>query len=243
MTDRKFADEEIEVAARALDIHADVRCGEDSRKAAAMLRQLLDERRAAEKEMAVDHLNQMHAMVAQMCETLGLKRDEVPCDAWTLNDAIVRATAELAELRATVSDYLDWCRRSVNAGPVGNPNTHAWHNQRMRDAIAGSKQRREQEDKATTDAMEAPEQSLGDGYVTEAQARAWATRAAEIAAGAVNAERYAVLCQKEFPDSASKWIEHFIGLDRDKLPLTFRKAAEYAAAAVERARKETEAKP
>lgn len=47
--------------------------------------------------------------VAQMCEHLGLKRDEVPCDAWQLRDAIVRlriraeqAEAKLARVRAAI---------------------------------------------------------------------------------------------------------------------------------------------
>lgn len=48
---RRFTDAEIEATARALDIHADVRCGEDSRKAAGMIRQLLAERDAALAEV------------------------------------------------------------------------------------------------------------------------------------------------------------------------------------------------
>lgn len=42
-------------------------------------------------------LPELHEQVAQMCEFLGSKREEAPCDSWHLRDLIVRLKAQLAD--------------------------------------------------------------------------------------------------------------------------------------------------
>lgn len=45
-------------------------------------------------------LPMLHEQVAQMCEHLGSKRDEVPCDSWHLRDLIAKAADRLRQLEA-----------------------------------------------------------------------------------------------------------------------------------------------
>lgn len=63
------------------------------------------------------HLSDMHEMVAQLCEKLGSKRSEAPCDIWHLHDLVMdlnNNATELAMVATTVDNelkpMLNWTR-------------------------------------------------------------------------------------------------------------------------------------
>ncbi len=71
-------------------------------------------------------LDELHGYILEMCEYLGLKRDEVPCDAWALRDALVKLKAERNELSV---DLDSWRRTSEVLGEAFNEQcakTNAW---------------------------------------------------------------------------------------------------------------------
>lgn len=75
---------------------------EATAEATAYARGLAD---GAERERApcschsCEVLPKLHEQVAQMCEYLGSKREEVPCDSWHLRDLITKFKAETAKLQ------------------------------------------------------------------------------------------------------------------------------------------------
>ena len=42
---------------------------------------------------------------------------------------------DVQELIRTAHNYLKWCEKAIGAGPVGNPYTHTWHNDQIRQSI------------------------------------------------------------------------------------------------------------
>ena len=60
----------------------------------------------AELDTTKAMLHETHGQIAEMCEYLGLKREEVPCDAWQLRDALIRLRAENERLRAALREAM-----------------------------------------------------------------------------------------------------------------------------------------
>jgi hypothetical protein len=63
-------------------------------------------------------LQELHEQVAQMCEAMGSKRDEVPCDSWHLRDLIVKQTKGVATEHAGREEAVADARRMHYLGNV-----------------------------------------------------------------------------------------------------------------------------
>ncbi len=63
---------------------------------------------------ACEVLPQLHEQVAQMCEYLSSKRDEVPCDSWHLRDLIIKLNDAAADVVAEAVGPYDPPQRGSN---------------------------------------------------------------------------------------------------------------------------------
>lgn len=74
---------------------------------------------------AAEQLQELHEQVAQMCEHLGSKRDEVPCDSWHLRDLIMRLAPAGHERAALAEQAARLLRNHVAGENVDDP-MHQW---------------------------------------------------------------------------------------------------------------------
>jgi len=72
-----------------------------------------------------EQLQELHEQVAQMCEYLGSKRDEVPCDSWHLRDLIMRLAPAEHERAALAEQAARLLRNHVAGENVDDP-MHQW---------------------------------------------------------------------------------------------------------------------
>ena len=91
------------------------------------------------RDTAQAMLNTTHGQIAEMCEYLGLKRDEVPCDAWQLRDALIRLRAECERLREAVEYaehvFGEYAEMHSAKGNAEKAQRNRDHEVKMRDAL------------------------------------------------------------------------------------------------------------